>query len=678
MNLTFWEIKKQDENFKKELEEKYNVKGINADILASRKNCLFYQKLDFKDIFFAKKIESYKNLKDIEKAKNRILLAIEKKEKIGVFADYDCDGVCACAVMKRFFEKKNLNVIYYIPERKEGYGLNFKIIDFFKEKGVNLILTVDNGVVAFKEAEYIKSLGMDLIITDHHNQQKNLPDAVAVVNPKRFEDISKFKEISGATVAFKLVAALEEKSCEEILDEYCDLLLISTIADVMPLICENKFIVEKGLEKIQNTPCVGLKKLLEFLFPNHSKISSVDVAFFVCPKLNAAGRLNKAKLSFKLLIEKKEDIAEQLSRKILDFNLMRKKIEEQMFKEAVFSVLEQEEKKESKIIVVYKKGWLSGLTGIIAAKLVEKFKKPAIVFSLENNLLVGSARSFEGFSIYKALEHCSEFFIRWGGHEFAGGLTLPKENLEKFKEKINEYAKNIKTPILKISIDCIINPKNISLDNIKNLKKIGPFGHKNKEPVFLIENAILQKIVPIGQEKHLKLFFVLDGFCFNALFFNMTYNRFYFKVGNKFKILVNLSVNSFMGSETVCYKILDMRPFDLDQNELISQFHKFSNLVFSENDNLNKIENIYIPKKEDYVYIYKLFKKIKVFNGNVYDLYLLIFRKISFFKLAAIIKIFRMAKILKRTKESLILINVKTKINLKNQPLFKKLTRNYI
>ena len=677
MNLTFWDIKKKDENFKEELEKKHDIKGLNADVLASRKDFFSLQNLNFENMFFQKEIESYKNLKDSEKAANRILLSIKKNEKIAVFADYDCDGICSCAILERFFEKFKLNVIYHIPERNEGYGLNFKVIDSFKEQGVSLILTVDNGIVAFEEANYINSLGMDLIITDHHNQQKNLPEAFSIVNPKRVDDLTKFKEISGAVVVFKLIAAIEKKSCEEILSQYCDLLLISTIGDVMPLVCENKFIVEKGLEKIRKNPCIGLKKLLELLFEDFGEISSIDIAFFVCPKLNAAGRLNKANISFRLLVEKNEDLAEKLAKEILDCNFKRKKIEGQMLKEAISSVLEQQKEKEFKILIVYKENWLCGLTGIIAARLVEKFKKPAIVLSLEDGILVGSARSFDGFSIYDALKSCSDLFTRWGGHDFAGGLTLREENLEKFKEKIYKYSKNIKTPILKIAVDCKIDPKSIDLISVKNLKKIGPFGHGNKEPIFLIDGAVLEKIVPIGEEKHLKLFFSLNGFLFSALFFNFPVRRFYFKVGSRFKILVNLSVNRFRGVEDICYKILDMRPFDLDQDSLVLQFYEFSNLLFDEAKVLKKTKDVSSPEKGDYVYVYKILKKFKIFNGDVYDLYLLVFRKISFFKLSVILKVFETIGILKKEKESLIFVDIKRKIDLKEQLFLKILERSF-
>ncbi len=671
MDLTFWEIKKKDYEFKKELNEKYCVDGLNLEILAAKKDDYSFKNLSFYDLFFSNEIEPYKNLKDIEKAAKRIKAAIEKKEKVAVFADYDCDGVCSAALLERFFRKFAVEVIYHIPERNEGYGLNFSIINSFKEKGASLIITVDNGIVAFEEAKYIRSLGIDLIITDHHNAKEELPEAYAVINPKRQDDLTKFKEISGAFVAFELVAALEEKPCEEILDCYKDLVMLSTIGDVMPLVYENRFVVKKALEDIEKTACVGLKSLLEMLFKDLGDISSVDIAFFVCPKINATGRLNNAKLSFFLLTETNYEKARYLARQIILYNDKRKKLEEEMLKEAIEIILKGEEK--SNILVVYKKDWLAGLTGIVAARLVEKFKKPAIVFSKQDDVLVGSARSFEGFLIYDILDSCSEFFVRWGGHDFAAGLSLKEENFEKFKEKIFSLTKNIEKPLKKMKIDCNINPAEIDVENVKALKNIGPFGHKNKEPIFLIDGVALEKIVSIGEDKHLKLFFNFDGFVFQALFFNMPIDRFYFKVGEKFKVLVGLSVNCFREVESVCYKILDIRPYNLNQDEVVFEFYEFLKLEGGFNNALNKTEKVSCPKREEFIYIYKLLKRFKIFNGGLYDLYMLVFRKVGYFKLGVILKIFLSIGVLKKEKESLIFLETNKKINLKDQQILKEI-----
>lgn len=669
MDLIFWDIKKKDYEFKKELNEKYNIDGLNLDILAARKQDYFFENLDFYDLFFLDEISTYKTLKDVEKAVKRIRLAIERNEKIAVFADYDCDGICSAALLERFFNKFSNEVIYHIPERSEGYGLNLSIIDSFKEKGVNLIITVDNGIVAFKEANYINSLGIDLIITDHHNAKKELPQSIAVINPKRLDDLTKFKEICGAFVVFKLIAALEKRQCEEILDDYKDLLLVATIGDVMPLVYENRFVVKKALENFKKTACIGLKSLVEMLFKDLDNISSVDIAFFVCPKINATGRLNNAKLSFSLLIETNYEKARGLAREVLLYNEKRKKIEEEMLKETIEIILKNEDK--SNILVVYKKDWLTGLTGIVAARLVEKFQKPAIVFSKQDDVLVGSARSFEGFLIYDILDSCSELFIRWGGHDFAAGLSLKEENFGKFKEKIFFLTKNVEKPLKKMKIDCYINPAEINLENVKALKNIGPFGHKNKEPIFLIDGAILEKIVSIGEDKHLKLFFNFDGFIFQALFFNMMINRFYFKVGEKFKILVNLSVNCFREVESVCFKILDIRPYDLNQDEVVFEFYEFLKLEGGLNKNLNKTDKVSCPTREEFIYVYKLLKRLKIFNGGLYDLYMLVFRKIGYFKLGVILKTFLSIGVLKKEKESLFFIETNKKINLKEQKILK-------
>ena len=646
MNLNIWQLRQENKMLKEKLNKKHGLKGTELQVLSVRGGILDYG--SFKDMFFKKGIGDYGGFEDLKKAAKRLDIAIKNKEKIAVFADYDCDGVCSAAVFYRYFTSKNANFVVHVPERDEGYGLNFKVLDEFKKDGVKIVVTVDCGIVSFEEAEYSNKLGIDVIITDHHKTLDVLPKAFAVVNPKREDWNINFKDISGAVVLFKLIAEIDKKSCEELLKDYADLLAISTIADVMPLIYENKIIVKKGLEVLLNTKSKGLKHILNFSLKNNSsKITAVDVAFLICPKLNSAGRLNSAKTAFRLLVEEDEKKALKLAEKVLDYDVRRKKLENLMFQEAVLEIVNECENSEMDVLIVAKEDWPVGLTGLVAAKILSMFKKPAFVFSKQGETLIGSARSFEGFSVYEALKSSSELLIKWGGHNLAGGLSLNFENFKEFKRKVFNFAKKNKPKLYKMKIDCEINPYDVDVKTIKSLEKIGPFGHGNPEPVFLIRKAVLKRVNSVGQDKHLKLGFAVKDFYFEVMFFNKKPCSFYFKVGEVFNILVNLSVNCFREIESVCFKIVDLRPYDLKQKETVLEFYEF-------NKNMAEKEYIKPIKISNYLYVYKIFKNLKIFYGNEYDLFLVIFRNISFYNLLVVLKQFLYNKILEKTEECLV------------------------
>ncbi len=666
MNLNIWKMRKRAKEKEEELKKKFKVLGLSLNVLLSRAYEKEFENFSLKERFFKREIEPYSSLKDVKKAVKRIDEALQKKEKIAVFADYDCDGICAAAILHEFFKDKAKDVIFHIPERNEGYGLNFNCIDEFKLKGVSLIITVDTGIVSFNEVEYAKKLGIDVIITDHHNALEQIPNAFSVLNPKRKDDLTKFKEISGAFVAFKLVAALEKKECEEILGNYSELLAISTIGDVMPLVCENKMVVKKGLENLKKTKNLALKNIINALFKNKKEISSLDVSFYVCPLINSSGRLNSAKDSFKLLTAKTQKEVEFFLNKVLKHNANRKKIGELMFKEAVEKAMEED---EQDVIVVYKENWNSGLAGIVAARLLNFFKKPSFVIVKEGEILTGSARSFEGFSVYEALKFASEFFLKWGGHNLAGGFSLKFENFLKFKQKILNYSKINKPKLEEIYLDCEINPSKINVKDVEELNKLAPFGQKNNEPIFLIKNAVLTKKFALSEDKHTKLGFLFKDFYFEVLLFNKKPSRFYFKVGSCFNLLVNVYVNCFRGISSVSFKMVDFRPIEVKQKRLILEWFEFERLVKNKKEDFELSKELEQPKREDFSYVYNILKNIKVFYGNCYELYLLIHRKISYFKLAVILKIFLREGILKKELDGLYFKEKKEKINLKEEIL---------
>ncbi len=670
MKFKVWEKKNKLKEFDESLIKKYELLDLTVDVLKTRNLCENFKGFSLEELIFCKKFDSYESLKDVFVTAFRIKQAINNKEKIAVFADYDCDGICSAAILQKFFNMHGVKILVHIPEREEGYGLNCEIIEKFKKEDVSLIITVDNGVVAFDEAEKIAEYGIDLIIIDHHIALEKLPKAVAVVNPKRKDDCSKFKEICGAFVVFKLIAAVEEKTCEEIFEYYGDLLTIATIADVMPIVYENKLIVEKGLNLIKKTDNLGLKFLMELIFKQDKELVLDDIAFFICPKINAAGRLNRAKDAFKLLICEDFFNANILAKKIYDYNNIRKNLEEKMFKEAVEGILTNVKELSENLVVVFKENWLVGLTGLVAAKLCSLYGKPAIVLTKVNDLLIGSARSFEGFSIYDALKDSSELFLRWGGHNLAGGLTLKEENFNKFKEKIYRFAKDNKPKEFKIKIDCEISPK-IDILAINNLQKIGPFGHYNKEPVFLIKAATLTKIISLKGNEHLKLEFCLNGIFFYILCFGFKRERFYFKLGEKFNILTTVFVNCYNGVETVNFKMVDFRPYSLKQMDMLKYLEEYETLLEYDEKSMDDKFLEKLPNREDFIFVFNFFKGFKVFRGNIYEAYLLIFKKINFFKLLIIFKVFVSIGILVQKEDGIYFIETMKKIELNKNMILK-------
>ena len=640
MNLTRWKLRSQDYILKSKLQRQYSISNITANVLAAR-----IKDGDFPlNCFMCDNIESFSCLKDMEKAARYINKAISSGKKIAVFGDYDCDGICACVILYKYFRYKGVDIIPYIPERNGGYGLNVEAIDFLKSEGVELIITVDTAIVAFDEALYANSLGINLIITDHHIVGESLPKALAVVDPKRTDDGSCFKDICGAYLAFKLVAAVENKPCDYILKHYVDLLAIATVADVMPLVGENRVIVKKGLYYIKNTENIGLRELLKLCYLCEKDIFSSDIAFKICPMLNATGRLNNARLSFELLVCNNKEEAKVLAKKVSSYNIKRRSIQDVMVREAIDMVLKDELFLYSNVIVVLGNSWEVGLIGILAARLMRIFKKPVFVLAKDGEFLKGSARSFEGFSVYDALKHLSRYFTQWGGHVSAGGFTLKESNFLEFKAALHSFSLKITPDILTLKIDCVVNPKDLDIGVVKDLYRLAPFGCGNKEPIFLIKNVMLKEILVVGaNKKHLKLVFELENFEFKVLFFNFFREHFHFKLGSRLDILVNVIYNKFKGNDDFYFQMVDIRPSNLNQGDIIKDFELFRDII-SGTKNFKLVDCF---KRCDFVYVYNIFKKIKVFYGNVYSLYLVLHGKgISYFKLCVIIRVFIMEGIL--------------------------------
>jgi len=450
-------------------------------------------------------------LPDMEKAVGRIVSAAEKQETIGIFADYDADGIPAAAVLSEILETKlGLKTLVYIPTRQEGYGLNQIGIDWLKQSGAKLIITADLGVREIKNTEYVKKCGLDMIITDHHEPGEVLPKPLALINPKLKNSRYPFRELSGGGVVFKLVQALAKKFpqiTDADLKWLLDLVGITTICDVVPLIDENRIFAKFGLIVLAKTRRVGLKKLYQAARIDAQKINTYTVGFQIGPRLNAPGRMGQTTESFKLLRSENENEALKLALRLDQINRNRQAKLEEILYEAEEKILKNK-LNEKKVILLVESGWASGLIGLVAGKIVEKYNRPTVILEKGELESRGSARSIDNFNLVEALENASDLLKNFGGHTKAAGLTVENKNLEAFYDRLLATAEEkLKDEDLipKVYIDAVLAPKDLSLGLYCEVTKLEPFGLGNPRPIFVLENVALENLRTLGENnKHLR------------------------------------------------------------------------------------------------------------------------------------------------------------------------------
>jgi len=467
-------------------------------------------------------------MKDMEEAVERIMRAIERKEKIVVYGDYDVDGVTGVSMLVNFFRGLGVHAEYYIPDRMdEGYGLSMAAVEKLLEKGLPLLITVDCGVTAVKEVEFLRGKGVDVIVTDHHECKEALPDAGAVLNPCRPDCPYPFKELAGAGVVLKLISAVCAKiNPGGVCPDFTDLAALGSVADVVPLVDENRIIAKFGMKKIENTDNVGLKALIEAAGLKGKTINAYNIGFVLAPRINAAGRLGDAGRVVKLFTTSDEREAFEIAGELNEENKCRQETESCILQEALETIKSHADIEKDKVIVVSGESWHHGVIGIVASRIVDRFHRPCILISEENGAGKGSGRSIKGFNLFKALRECGSLLEKYGGHELAAGLALSMENFAAFRERINEYAdKVLKDEDLapKIRIDTYVRGEDISIENAMELDLLAPFGTGNPTPVFANETLRIRSIRTVGGGKHLKLRLEFEGadVCTDAIGFNM-------------------------------------------------------------------------------------------------------------------------------------------------------------
>ena len=555
-----WEIYDSNEQKVKEICDKYNLNKIIGKIIVNRnvtsdedvRIFITPTRDDFHDPFL---------FKGMDIAVDRILQAINNKEKILIYGDYDVDGITSTTVLKKYLQERGGIVNTYIPNRlNEGYGLNKEAIKKIKEMGTDLIITVDCGISGIEEVKYAKELGIEVIVTDHHEVGEVLPDALAVIDAKRKDNTYPFNLLAGVGVVFKVIQAISIKlnlKAEEYL-KYLDLVCVGTISDIVPLEGENRTIAKLGLMLIRVTKNLGLRELIKS--SGYKEIDSNTISFGVAPRINACGRMGHEEEALKLFLAETKEEALEVTKKLNEYNTLRQNTEKAIYEDAV-SKIEKENIENKNSIVVGGYNWHHGVIGIVSSKVTEKYYKPSILLCFEDGIAKGSGRSIQGFDLYEGLTKCSEFLDKFGGHAMAVGLTLIKENFENFKDKFEKIAEeaNIKEMVPTIYIDEEIKLKDISMDLVKSLSVLEPFGEANKVPLFLIKNLKIDSIRALSEGRHLKLSLRDESVVINAIGFDIGNLAEEYKIGDKIDVVGTLEINSFNGFSSIQINIKDIR-----------------------------------------------------------------------------------------------------------------------
>ena len=555
-----WQIYENDREKIEELKEKYDINELLATILVNR-NIVTEDEIrlflnptrnDFHDPFL---------IKDMDIAVERILKAIKEKQKVTIYGDYDVDGITSIIVLKSFFKDVGLEVDSYIPNRlEEGYGLNKEAIKKIVEDGCELMITVDCGISAIDEIDYATELGVETIITDHHEPGNEIPKALAVIDNKRKDSTYPFRELAGVGVAFKLIQALGTKLelKEESYLKYLDIVCLGTISDIVPLVDENRVIAKLGLMLVEQTKNMGLKSIINS--SGYKKIDSTTISFGVAPRINACGRMGKAEEALELFLSSDIKKVNELTKKLNEHNSIRQATEKSIY-ENVVKKIEQDHLDKNKILIVAGENWHHGVIGIVSSKITDMYFKPSILLSFEEDGIgKGSGRSIPGFDLHEALSKCSDKIEKFGGHSMAIGITVKRENLEAFKQEIEKIADENKIdeiiPI--INIDAKINLSSISKSMVESLKQLEPFGEANKMPIFAFKNLKIDSIRALSDGKHLKLTLKDNNIIINGIGFNMGYLVDEYRIGDKIDVAGVLEINTFNGVDNLQINIKDI------------------------------------------------------------------------------------------------------------------------
>lgn len=578
MNLKRWEVAALNKDRAAQLAERYSIPYFLAMLLEIRG---FHTEEQLAGILGTAQLSDPFLMKDMEKAVARIRQAIDGFEKIAVYGDYDADGVTSTSMLFTYLEAVGADVLYYIPQREgEGYGMNCAAVRHLHDLGVKLIVTVDNGISSLEEVALAKELGIDVVVTDHLRPHEFLPDAAAVVDAYRVDDESPFKDFSGAGVALKLLIALEDGDAEGILEEYADLAALGTVGDVVPVVGENRLIVQAGLRSILRRGRPGVSALLDHCFSG-KELTATGLAFTLIPRLNATGRMGSPEKAVRLLCCEEEEEAAGIAEEICEDNERRRQVEADILEEAMAKLEADPAMQYDRVMVVSGHGWHHGVIGIVAARITERYGKPCFVVSEDGSFAKGSGRSVEGFSLFNAVTYCKNVLERFGGHPMAAGVTLKAEHVGEFRRLLNEYAAKTcpEMPAQCIQLDCRLKPATLSVDMPRDLRRLEPFGSGNLQPLFGLFNMELREIVPVGGGNHLRLVCQKQGAFVNCMRFGVKQENFPFEPGDRLDLAVTLDAKEYRGEERLTVTVRDVRLSGLDDNEQIHSYRVYERFL---------------------------------------------------------------------------------------------------
>lgn len=606
MNLKKWEVAKLDKEHAAGLAEQYNIpfflammldiRGYRADEQIEE---LLYEQAHLADPY---------EMKDMDKAVSRIRQALDGFQKIAVYGDYDADGVTATAMLFSYLETVGADVIYYIPKREgEGYGMNENAVRFLHGEGVQLIITVDNGISSVNEVALANSLGMDVVITDHHRPHDAVPEAFAVVDAYQTDCPSHFKDLCGAGVVLKLLIALEDGDEDAVFAEYADLAALGTIGDIVSLKGENRTIIRAGLSEIASGGRPGIDALVQLSGVNAgSGLSAGTVAFTLVPRINAVGRMGEPERAVRLLTCEYPEDAERLAAEVCEENDNRRKVEAEIAAEVFAQIESDEALRYDRVLVVSGKDWHPGVIGIVAARVTDRYGKPCIIISESEQEGKGSGRSVEGFSLFEAISACGELLEKFGGHPMAAGITVLPQNIAAFREKINAYAKTHASvmPAQTIRLDCKLNPATLNVDMPAALSALEPYGSDNPAPLFGLFGMTVEDIIPLSAGAHTKLMCRRGDAVISCLKFGMKTAECPYSRGDAVDLAVELSAKEYKNQMQLTISVKDLRPSGLEMEDAIGDYRLYEKYKRGEPLSAGEAERI-TPGRQHLAAVYR-------------------------------------------------------------------------
>ncbi|MBQ7715865.1 MAG: single-stranded-DNA-specific exonuclease RecJ [Clostridia bacterium] len=633
----------------RELCDKLGVTPLSAQLLINR-GCGSVEKAEE---FLSKSDELLHDpfaMKDIEKGASRIIESVEKGERIVIYGDYDVDGVTSVSILYLYLKRLGAEISYYIPTRLgEGYGMSRAAIDKIASDGADLIVTVDTGITAIEEASYVRSLGISLIITDHHECHDKIPDAEAVINPRQPDCSYPFKELAGVGVAFKLICTMDKmlhpsdplgECVRRVSDEFADLVAIGTVADVMPVKDENRLLVSYGLYLMETSPRIAVSELLAAVngdsakFKPKRRITSGIIGYTIAPRINAAGRIKDASLAVEMFLAEDRETAAKYANMLCEINRERQAEESEIIESANAKIAEEHDFTNDPVIVLSDKEWHHGVIGIVASRITEKYRCPSILVSFDSeendgspsDVGKGSGRSVKGLNLVEALTFCSDLLIKYGGHELAAGLTITRENLPEFRRRINDYARDkigVKAQEPRFSADIEVLPSDIGMREAKELYAFEPFGVSNPVPVFIMRNLKVRSASNVGGGKHAKYVLEKDNHTFQAMFFRRSVSDIDIFEGDTTDIVFNLDVNSFQGKETVQLLLKDMTLSSSQLETELAEREKAVSILngsygFAGASSQDAVD--IVPLREDFKTVYNTLRRELRMEHNVFSI----------------------------------------------------------